>query len=90
MAKLPGVAITSPTDGSTIGNSKQPIGANLTPTNDETYRFGWFVSGGEIQNRNATVTNWDPKGTGAYTVIATARGAKSGAFTFVVADVTSI
>jgi hypothetical protein len=86
---LPKLSITTPTKDSTIGNSKQEIKAELTEVNDETFRVGWFVSGGKIDTRNAVKTNWEPSGSGKFTVIVTARGTKTSAFGIDVVDVTA-
>jgi hypothetical protein len=83
----PTVSITTPLKNATIGTGKQDIAADLTHVNDESYRVGWYVSGGAIDNRNAIRTKWDPKTTGKFTVIVTARGSQTAAFAVDVADV---
>ncbi|MCX6106980.1 MAG: hypothetical protein NTY08_14235 [Proteobacteria bacterium] len=86
---LPKLSITTPTKDSAIGNSKQEIKAEITEVNDETFRVGWFVSGGKIDTRNAVKANWEPSGSGKFTVIVTARGTKTSAFGIDVIDVTA-
>ena len=86
---LPKLSIKTPTKDSVIGSSKQEIRAELTEVNDETFRVGWFVSGGKIDTRNAVKANWEPNASGKFTVIVTARGTKTSAFGMDVIDVTA-
>lgn len=86
---LPTIAITNPTKDGTINGSEQEIKADLTEVNDETYRVGWFVSGGRLEAKNKVSTTWTPTGSGKYTVIVTARGTKTSAFGIDVVDVTA-
>jgi membrane carboxypeptidase/penicillin-binding protein PbpC len=86
---LPTVSITNPTKDGTVSATEQEIKAELTEVNDETYRVGWFVSGGRLEARNKVNTTWKPTGSGKYTVIVTARGTKTSAFGIDVVDVTA-
>ncbi len=86
---LPTINITNPIKDGTINGTEQEIKAELTEVNDETYRVGWFVSGGRLTARNKVSTTWTPTGAGKYTVIVTARGTKTSAFGIDVVDVTA-
>ena len=48
---------------------------------------GWFVSGGEVQNRRSAETTWYPDGGGAYSIIGTVRARRSRGFAIEVIDV---
>ena len=66
----------------------QAVSLTYNPVNDENFRVGWFVSGGEIKNRRAKSTDWTvPSDSGAHTLIATIRGLKSSAFSIKVLTV---
>ena len=89
LAFMPTVKITAPTKAAAVSGN-QDLSASATTTGDESLRLGWFTSDGEIKNRNAAVTTWDPKKTtGEVTLIATVRGAKTGAFALDVVDFTA-
>ncbi|MCX6108439.1 MAG: hypothetical protein NTZ90_02400 [Proteobacteria bacterium] len=89
LAAIPTVKITAPAKSAAL-SGKQDIVAAASTTGAETLRLGWFVNGGEIKNRNAAATTWDPiKTTGAVTLVVTARGAKTGAFALDVIDFTA-
>ncbi len=89
LAATPTIKITAPAKSAALSGA-QDIVATASTTGAETLRLGWFVNGGEIKNRNAAATTWDPvKTTGAVTLVVTARGAKTGAFALDVIDFTA-
>jgi hypothetical protein len=81
----PTLDVTSPTEGGTTDGTVD-LEVNIVDNNDEPIRVGWFASDGEIKNRLAAVTEWEP-GSGNQTIIATARGRKSGGFSLQVISV---
>ena len=86
---LPKIAIQTPSKDGSIDGTSQDIKAEITEVNDETFRVGWFVSGGKLDARNKLTAKWQPTGSGKYTVIVTARGTKTSAFSLDVVDVTA-
>jgi len=89
LAPLPTVKINAPAKSAAVTGS-QDLNATAATTGEESLRLGWFTSGGEIKNRNAAATTWDPKKTtGGVTLVVTVRGAKTGAFALDVIDFTA-
>jgi hypothetical protein len=83
----PSIDVTEPAASATV-SGKLDIKAAITNPIGEDMRVGWFVSDGEVKNRRAKETEWDKAGAGPQTVIVTARGMKTGAFTLKAVDVT--
>jgi len=82
------IDILVPTPGATVAAKDQELNAAITGNGDEKMRVGWFASGGKVKNRNAIQTKWEASGSGSFSLLVTARGLKSGAFTYKVVDVT--
>lgn len=80
------INLTTPQANSAFG-AKGRIALDLENPNDEKVRIGWFVSSGKVKNRRARDTEWSEVDGGAQTIIATARGMRSGAFEYQVVDV---
>lgn len=83
----PSVDIAAPGAGATVGVGAE-LKATLVNTIGENMRIGWFVNDGKVKNRRARETTWEEPPAGPSTVIVTARGMKSGAFTMKALDVT--
>ena len=60
LGALPTVKITAPAKAAALSDGAD-ISADVATTNSETVRIGWFITGGQIKNRNAAATHWDPK-----------------------------
>ena len=85
----PTVNIVDPTAQVLTAGAVQSVNLNYNPVNNENFRVGWFVSGGQIKNRRAKSTDWTvPSNAGSHTLIATLRGVKSAAFSIKVIQVT--
>ncbi len=84
----PSVSIQNPAAQTLPSGATQPVELVYNPVNNENFRVGWFVSGGEIKNRRAKSTEWTvPSDKGSHTLIATIRGLKSSAFSLKVMQV---
>jgi hypothetical protein len=84
--KAPSLSIVEPLGDTTSTNSKVKTVINVS--HSEPHKYSWFVSSGQLLNHRAVSTEWKEQTTGAQTIIATARGTKSGAFSIAVKDVT--
>lgn len=84
--QAPNIVITAPNSENLSGSSadKVTISAELRERQiEESYRIGWFASGGKIKNRRALNSDWEElAGIGEKTLIVTARGRSSGAFAY--------
>ncbi len=87
--QAPAVDIEKPTDQESLSIPKKGLEmiGKVTNPNDEETKVGWYVSSGEIENRRAYATKWREAKDGKQTVILTARGKKSKAFTLKVIEV---
>ena len=81
----PSLTLENPKQGTTL-KGKQPIKITIDSANEENFRVSWLVNSGEIKNRRGMETEWEPGAAGDYTMIASARGLKSGAFQFKAVD----
>jgi hypothetical protein len=81
----PNLTLENPKQGATL-NGKQPIKLSIESSNDENFRVSWLVNDGKVKNRRGLETEWEPGGAGDYTMIASARGLKSGGFQFKAVD----
>lgn len=87
--QVPTVDIEKPTN---LGEVSIPekgleIVGKVNNPNDEDIKMGWFVSSGEIENRRSRTTKWRKPKDGKQTLILTAHGKKSKAFTLKVIEV---
>jgi hypothetical protein len=81
----PNLTLENPIQGATL-SGKQPIKLSIESSNDENFRVSWLVNDGKVKNRRGLETEWEPGGAGEYTMIASARGLKSGGFQFKAVD----
>jgi hypothetical protein len=82
---FPTINVQNPAEGANL-NGKQDISMTIDSQNGENFRISWFVNDGKIKNRRGKSTEFEPTGSGDHTMIATARGLKSGAFQYKVID----
>jgi hypothetical protein len=68
--------------GNVPAKGESDLTANVTRGFEENVRIGWYVSAGQVKNRRARTTKWIDPGQGGHTVIVTARGLKSGSFSW--------
>ncbi|MBP9706927.1 MAG: hypothetical protein KBD78_04735 [Oligoflexales bacterium] len=84
--QAPNIVITAPNSANFSGSGadKVTISAELRERQiEESYRIGWFASAGKIKNRRALNSDWEElAGIREKTLIVTARGRSSGAFTY--------
>lgn len=85
-ATPPATDISAPAANAAVGDDEALVGAIANPIG-ETMRVAWYVSSGTLLNRRARETKWKEPDGGPQTVIFTARGSKSGAFSYKVVDV---
>lgn len=90
----PRLALEKPKVALSTLQSKAPLAAgtisliaDVTKTQDEAYRLGWFVAQGEIEKRRAEETDWKEVAPGLKTVVVTIRGLDSLRFAYAVLDV---
>jgi hypothetical protein len=89
--KNPSVQIKFPEDSTALANGVNgEITMEISKSQSELIRPGWFVSSGEVEQRRGETTNWKPKLTGEQAIIATARGADSLGFAIKVVKVNSL
>lgn len=81
----PTLTINNPVGAASV-HGKQDISLTIDSTNTENFRISWFVNDGKIKNRRGIKTEWEPENAGEYTMLATVRGLKSGAFQYKIVD----
>jgi hypothetical protein len=82
------VAIASPNASAAVSSEVDVTAAPGSAQGGEGVKIGWFVSSGKIINRRAKETSWQEAEKGQQTIIVTARGVRSGAFSLDIRDVT--
>ena len=65
-----------------IAQGTIPLKAQLSNVEDESYRIGWFVSGGKVEKRRSNEASWEEVSLGPKTIIVTSRGLSSLNFSF--------
>jgi len=78
----PDVTLVTPTEGLSLQSGADvDLSATFVDKNNEELKIGWFTSGGKVKNRRSKSTSWKTPDSGDHSVIFTARGRKSRAFT---------
>jgi hypothetical protein len=84
----PKIEISSPLSGSSFSTaSPSELLSSVTNPNSEDVKVGWYVSDGEVSNREAANTSWKLGAAGAKTVAITVHGFNSRGFALHVIDV---
>ena len=82
----PSVHISSLVAGQSVSGAVDLKGEVLS-SNGEKFKISWFVSSGEVKNKRAIETTWDKIAKGPQTIILTARGKSTSAFSWAAVDV---
>ncbi len=76
----PSISSVEPAVGTTLGKGSEIDLKAVVEVGDDTYKYGWFVSGGEIDNRRSLDTKWKLDDKSKQNLILTVRGKVSKAF----------
>ena len=84
----PTIDSITPADQTSVAKNDVKLSMTNTGTNDRRVTYGWFVTGGEIANRRAQSTTWQPRNSGNFTLVGILHGQTTRGFAIKVVNIT--